>query len=560
MTEFIERNTNTNTNKEPNYFTKGFTTFENESNSLQNLPFPGAKFGLLNLQAVACGPLDIEHEFILTVDHSGSMDDTCSDGRTKMQHVNHTLKNIINYLEDNPNIKANVTIFMFDNIFDKVIDRTIVTKENYTFILEKINKIRPRDSTNIELALKKTNEYISKLKTLYPDNRISHIFMTDGEATTGESDPNNLKKYIDKTVYNYFIGFGSDHDAELLKTISSFQKSSYHYIDAIEKAGLVYGEILHSISNKLLYDCEIVIEHGLIYNYSTNLYTDRLYIGDIVGETTKVYHLFTDIPSTCYVHVKALNVDNTEVIIHIFPEDNNELNFVDYKFRHRTLVLLDEVKKFQDKYNEELFSNGGKKVNFEPIKTKMQNLFDEMMKYMDDNNDKGNKFIKTLCDDIYISKKTFGTKYGNMYINSRQTSQGTQRIYTVNTTPYDDKKSPTPICTRSQAPTNHNDSDSDNDIGAQRCPSPSLFGFNCNNVETDNLETDNLETDNLETDNLETDNYEVSNNCMEDSPYLTPSAKNVMRSISYISEDEDNNEDKNAISESDSDDSLVISP
>jgi hypothetical protein len=351
--------------------------------------------------------------------------------------------------------------------------------------------------------LEETTKYIRELKTVYPTHQISHIFLTDGEVTNGEFDPNILKQFVDKTVYNYFIGYGSGHDSKLLGILSDFEKSSYHYIDAIEKAGFVFGEILHNITHKLLYNCEIVVEHGVIYNYNTNLYTNRLYIGDIVGESNKVYHLFTDTPTTCYVHLKT----REPLEIHMFQETEHELNFVNYAFRHRTLTLLGEVKQCQEKYessprfgNEGYFSYG----NISDCKMKMQILFDEMLKYMEDNNDKQNKFIKMLCDDIHISQKTLGTRYGRMCISSRQTSQGTQRIYTVNTTPLDRTR---------QA----YDSDSDDD-----CQKASFRPKQRSCGPSSNLAID-------------TNDYEVSNDCMEDSPYLTQTAKTVMRSISYVS-------------------------
>ena len=137
----------------------------------------------------------------------------------------------------------------------------------------------------------------------------------------------NWNTSLSEHFYNYFIGYGSQHDAKLLGVLSDFEKSSYHYIDALEKTGFVFGEILHSITHKVLYDCEIVVEHGVIYNYNTNLYTNKLYIGDIVGESNKVYHLFTDHPSTCYVHLK-MPLKSLE--INIFQETSHELNFVNY--------------------------------------------------------------------------------------------------------------------------------------------------------------------------------------------------------------------------------------
>jgi hypothetical protein len=374
-------------------------------------------------------------------------------------------------------------------------------------------------------------------------------------------------------VYNYFIGYGSGHDSKLLGILCDFEKGSYHYIDAIEKAGFVFGEILHNITHKLLYNCEIVVENGVIYNYNTNLYSNRLYIGDIVGESNKVYHLFTDTPSTCYVHLKTLE----PLEIHIFQETNHDLNFVNYAFRHRTLTLLGEVKQCQEKYDNS--SRHIYDVNyFNPeilaiYKKKMQELFDEMRVIYMSTND---KFIKMLCDDIHISQKTFGTKYGNMCISSRQTSQGTQRIYTVNTTPLDRVKVTVNLNTHSYA------YDSDDDI-PQRGPASS----NSNNIQksarpcdSDSGSDDDSDEEDVQkasmsssagpkpkqrscapsscaqpSSNLtiKTDDYEVSNDCMEDSPYLTQTAKTVMRSISYVSSSE-------AEASDDERDSLTISP
>jgi polyhydroxyalkanoate synthesis regulator phasin len=198
------------------------------------------------------------------------------------------------------------------------------------------------------------------------------------------------------------------------------------------------------------------------------------------------------------------------------------------------LTLLGEVKQCQEKYessprfgNEGYFSYG----NISDCKMKMQKLFDEMLKYMEDNNDKQNKFIKMLCDDIHISQKTLGTRYGRMCISSRQTSQGTQRIYTVNTTPIDRRRQDF-------------DSDSDSDDCQKAAPRQRSPGPSSNFT-------------------IDTDDYEVSNDCMEDSPYLTQTAKTVMRSISYVSssdseKSEEEEKEKSAIEEADDD--LTISP
>jgi hypothetical protein len=67
----------------------------------------------------------------------------------------------------------------------------------------------------------------------------------------------------------------------------------------------------------------------------------------------------------------------------------------------------------------------------------------EMKQFMTENNLLEDKFMKNLCDDIYICYQTFDTKFGDMYVSARLTSQGTQRCYTASHTPdkeeeYDD--------------------------------------------------------------------------------------------------------------------------
>ena len=544
MTQFIE-NTNTN-NTMSSYFSKAFTTFNEELSLPDNcVPFTGAKFGLLNLEAVTSGPSTIEHEIILVIDNSGSMGDQCpgDNDKTQMDQAIHTLKNIVGYLEENQNIKANVTIFKFDDNFIKVVNRTNITEENFNSIEKLINRIRPCGGTDIGLALRNIQGYINELKTSYPTHQISHIFMTDGAVTTGENKPNILKDLIVRDVYNYFIGYGSSHDSGLLRTLSDFEKSSYHYIDAIEKAGFVFGEILHNITHKVLYNCEIVIEHGVIYNYKTNLYTNKLYIGDIIAESNKVYHLFTDHPTSCYVH---LQMPLEPLEIHVLQETEHTLNFLNYAFRHRTLTLLGEVNQCQEKYdNSSRYKydvNYYSYENISVIKLKMQKLFDEMRLYMR-NNDINDKFIKMLCDDIHIAMKTIGTRYGQMCISSRLTSQGTQRIYTVNTTPLDHVKVNT--CSAAydsddeipqRAPMSCSNNDSDEDIPQRASMSV------CTRLKPKQRSCGPSSNLTIEP---ETDDYEVSNDCIEDSPYLTQTAKIVMRSISYNSDEEKDANNKN---------------
>ena len=92
-----------------NLFIENVLKFENKNFDVERIPIQLSepKFGILNLKTASVPLLeqDMEHEIIFMVDCSGSMSDTCSDGRSKMQHIVHTLKNMILYFKENSSIK-----------------------------------------------------------------------------------------------------------------------------------------------------------------------------------------------------------------------------------------------------------------------------------------------------------------------------------------------------------------------------------------------------------------------------------------------------------------------
>jgi len=408
-----------------------------------NIPIEDGKFGILNFKAVTSHETNNELDLLFTVDCSGSMSDICSDDRSKMQHIIHTLKNMVLFFNDHPNINVNITVCSFDNLIYETVPRIKVTEETIAEIISKIEKITPRNTTNIELALMNAAEKILEIKTLYPTNIISHIFMTDGETTDGSKNIDRLKSLVNSDIINSFIGFGIDHDACLLNEIASIGKSGYYFIDKLEYAGLVYGEILHGIIYKLLDNVEIQIENGLIYDFKIDEWVRNLQIGNIVSEANKTFNIISDVPEKCRINIKG-SLDNLILILPSTKVDDSDLTT--HIYRQRTLQLLYKVNKFcimkreTETFNREHFQ---RRINDEDniyrilsrqkkeLKLELSNLLEEIKKYMADNDLNEDKILKNLCDDIYISYRTFGTRLGTMFCAARLTSQGAQRQYTA---------------------------------------------------------------------------------------------------------------------------------
>ena len=323
-------------------------------------------FGIVNLKTKQKQPINVQRHFVFSIDCSGSMSDLCNDKRTKNDHSIHTLINMITYFAEHPELNVSITVFAFDGNIYTIIKNEEVTQDNLDNLIQNIKKIRPKDTTNIEKALINSNEYISD----YIENNINifvtHIFMTDGDATQGNELPSELKEMVAPRVPNIFIGFGIDHNAYLLRELASESRNSYYFVDALEKAGLVYGEILHSIIYRVLEKTTITTKNGLIYDWKKNIWVNELNVGDLISENNKIFHILSDNPHEFSCMVETTDcvtkekyetcIKNTiikiERVIHESIEYDGFIDLTKYKYRQKTQQVLFEV----NIYNFEKYS------------------------------------------------------------------------------------------------------------------------------------------------------------------------------------------------------------
>ena len=569
-------------------------------NVKKNVHFTKWKFGVMKLKINNTienkQTIKQHHHYVFTVDCSGSMSDKCNDNRTKMDHIIHTLINMIVYFAENIHLNVSITVFAFDDLIYQIIENIVVNKENLEELIEKVKQIRPKSMTDIEKALVNAKEYILKycrdhVVDAGDSNDVSasrekiivtHIFMTDGDATIGNNVPDELKKIIDigdvgrvghvgdVSISNVFIGFGIDHNAHLLKCLSSENNNAYYFVDALEKAGLVYGEILHSIIFKILENTTVSVNNGYIYDWKKNIWDTKIRIGDLVGDTNKLFHVLSDNPDefTCQIQSNYCGSgDYFEFTIQSnlgLEGSEGSVSFEDltkYKYRQKTQELLFEV----NEYNFSSFSNytNNNAFNFtrgfkmemsmevddeskeiqQNLKVKMKTLLDEMKNYIKTIVDIGHvgdvgdigetnediKFMKLLCDDIYICLQTFNTNYGAMFSCSRQTSQGAQRCYSATQTPYIGRNNSF----------NDDDCANDNDLclntplKLKRSNNIRIAGLGVNDIPKLFLEqVDDNTNDSIPyfSNNICADDYQVSDQI--DNPYSTSSILSLMRSCS----------------------------
>lgn len=429
-----------------------FHTAENkfEDTILSGFPndilYESNHFGTLQFKMVSKSDAKIPQTFaiLFNVDCSASMSDLSRDGRTKMQHVVHTLNRILTiFAEMNQlyNSAIFVSVIAFDNKIHKIFDFTKITQANLEHVKDMVKNIEPLESTNIELALKEALRICHDYKKANPYHYLHHVFLTDGDANDGETRPDTLSNFVNKNYPNVFIGFGKEHNSGMLTRLSNNIRGDYRFIDNIEHAGLVYGEIIQNILYNIIDVGRIVVKNGLIYDWKSNQWTNELPIANLAGSCEKTYQIkavdMYDIEIEIYGCVCDFRLPHEqllETLIYYPPlfdlsEESGARCAVDltpYAFRQKTQELLYEANTLSANKDSHDYKDYESKT---VLKHKLKRFLKFMLDYMEKTDKKSDKFMKLLCDDIYVTFQTLGNRESSMWIHNRQSSQGRQQTY-----------------------------------------------------------------------------------------------------------------------------------
>ena len=389
----------------------------------------GKMFGVLNVNVKDCEKrVPQSHHFILTVDRSGSMGSRERDGMTKMQHVIHTISNMMRYFAyDLKDTEVFVSVVTFDDEVDCIIDKTRVNKQSINKLVQTVEEVYPRNMTDIGAAIAAAN----KQKTTFKDDaNHTHILLTDGIPTCGATEKDELKDMLDSSYRNILIGYGIDHNMGLMKELGNNDSGNYYFVESAENAGNVYGEILHGVLNGAMSSTTLDTDTIEIYDWKKNKWVTSLEIGLLTYGMEKVYHIRTapdqhDIENVLCVTVLYTSdgIERKELVPTITKEFDTSFDITKYIYRQKTLELL--------------FSTANNMLVPDRLKDDITDLMNLISGEMDteeelkDRTCKNYFFMQNLRDDLYVAKKSLSSRYGKLYLGARMLSQGDQRAYNV---------------------------------------------------------------------------------------------------------------------------------
>ena len=420
----------------PDPFTYDFNLFPEDADM---------KFGTIELK-IADTPMLTTHQVLDTsTDISGSMSDCCKDGKSKMQHARHTLQNIVSAIVKSDGASVTMATYGFDNKIEEIFPGTQITEENEAELRAKMDKLYPRNGTDIYMALESQADRASKRCYSNPNVRQTNITLTDGQANEGKSTKySDMATQVAPNCTNIFIGFGADHNALGLQELADAQPNgSYFYVAEIEKAGLVFGEVIHQMLYTALVNITIKIQNGEIYDYKNGTWQSTLKIPSIVSEAKKTYHLRSKDPTQVLVDISAQSLvhgDQEATMMGLEDKITNTISvdLTTHMFRQRTQELMFRAHQHnraaQNAYEETWTTeqhtthNGNTKT----IRKDLVEFCKFMQQYAKENSLEEDELLNTLLTDLTVIAKTFGSPRAALYTATKCNSQGRQTSNNTN--------------------------------------------------------------------------------------------------------------------------------
>jgi len=235
--------------------------------------------------------------FVLLLDTSDSMNEN-----NKLEHVKFCTSLMLKLMT--PADKISVVTFGENS---RILLAAVPTDAAHcSSIAETINALETDGCTNLSAGLASIAELLKTDSGLKP----MLLLLTDGHANRGISKADGLKKIMGRIQEQFpalgfsVIGYGLDHNAELLQSFASDMHGAYSIVQGLEDAALTMGEALGSALSCVAQNVEIHCEPGTTIEGPYTSIGGIVRVGDLYSGTESLYLLKTEGP----VVVKGITV------------------------------------------------------------------------------------------------------------------------------------------------------------------------------------------------------------------------------------------------------------
>ena len=279
----------------------------------------------------------------------------------------------------------------------------------------------------------------AELNTVYQEDATNiHIFMTDGAPTVGSEVASELCEYLPSTFEHFFLGFNVNHNSKLLYDLCLRTSSHYYFIDTPENSSLIYGEILHAFLYRT-HSLEFKSSGKItFYDYKTNNWLHTYNYGYIGSDDTVSIHFKFDWDTPVEDLTFTINGTqiDTDVVSYSVYDVSTEIDTLyDPSSTTSCSTRNTEVEKYYYRQHvlETLFTCLRNQVYDTTTRTNMEELFEKIKQFCEENELTDDPFMSQLKDDLSMVYTTsqHGNVFDTPYCLARHVSQGAQTAYNV---------------------------------------------------------------------------------------------------------------------------------
>jgi uncharacterized protein YegL len=247
-------------------------------------------FALTLKAATAAGSANAQQRlpthFILLIDTSDSMADS-----SKLANVKHSASLVLHFL--GPQDRLSVVTFGDDaTTHAKAVECTPDQKEALNAMFE---RIRTDGCTNLSAGLLAVRDMLARREPAVATLKTGILLLTDGHANRGVSRADMLRDMVRQIHDEYpdislqAVGYGTDHNAELLKGVAEQTAGTYSIVDNREGAATVIGDTLGNLFSCVAQRVTVVPGRTHAEPEGTQFVVSgdppRIQIGDLYEET-----------------------------------------------------------------------------------------------------------------------------------------------------------------------------------------------------------------------------------------------------------------------------------
>jgi hypothetical protein len=249
--------------------------------------------------------------FIILLDNSGSMGDSettvfgrsasaSTGSESKMNYVKRCLDALLACLSADDML----SIITFESTSTIHLQCMTVSEAHKAHIQSVIGAIHPEDMTNLSAGLGSVRRV---LETAPAALKTGILLLTDGHINQGITDSTALKAIINDILHSraglsfHCVGYGTDHNDELLKDISIETQGSYNIVKKLEDVATAFGDTLGGLMSCVAQNVEAILPAGSTvqgpFKVRSTASAIAVSIGDLYAGTERII-LYSATPGT----------------------------------------------------------------------------------------------------------------------------------------------------------------------------------------------------------------------------------------------------------------------